>query len=354
MALYERLAELPVEIEGYELAPLSLDVSSDFTRDTTVIRLHGGGEQGIGEDVTYDGLDHVAFQEAGATIELAGAHTLGSLSELLTDEALFPVPPVRAFSYNYRRWGFESAALDLALRQTGRSLAEAVGREPRPVRFVISLRLGSPASIDPLRKRLALYPSMRFKLDPTNEWTEQLIAELAATGAVDTLDLKSFYEGSPVDVETDPQLYRWLLDAFPDEVWLEDADATDPETRELLAPHAARLTWDAPLHSVADIEGAPLGPPRMVNIKPSRFGSLRELCAVYEHCEARGIGMYGGGQFELGPGRGQIQYLASLFHPDNPNDVAPVGYHVHEIGPGLPQSPLPPAPAPTGFRWSEG
>ena len=36
--------------------------------------------------------------------------------------------------------------------------------------------------------------------------------------------------------------------------------------------------------------------------------------------------MYGGGQFELGPGRGQIQYLASVFHPDGPNDVAPTGF----------------------------
>ena len=29
--------------------------------------------------------------------------------------------------------------------------------------------------------------------------------------------------------------------------------------------------------------------------------------------------------FELGPGRGQLQYLASLFHPDGPNDLAPPG-----------------------------
>jgi hypothetical protein len=33
--------------------------------------------------------------------------------------------------------------------------------------------------------------------------------------------------------------------------------------------------------------------------------------------------MYGGGFGELGVGRHQIQYLASLFHPDTPNDVAP-------------------------------
>jgi hypothetical protein len=73
--------------------------------------------------------------------------------------------------------------------------------------------------------------------------------------------------------------------------------------------------------------------------------------AAYEHCEANGIGMYGGGQFELGPGRGQIQYLASLFHPDGPNDTAPSGYNDVEPAEGLPVSPLDPATSDVGFRW---
>ena len=37
--------------------------------------------------------------------------------------------------------------------------------------------------------------------------------------------------------------------------------------------------------------------------------------------------LYGGGQFELGVGRDQIEALASLFYPDGPNDVAPREYH---------------------------
>ena len=99
-----------------------------------------------------------------------------------------------------------------------------------------------------------------------------------------------------------------------------------------------------------DIEGLPFTP-RMVNIKPSRFGPLSELMRGYDYCEAKGIRAYGGGQFELGPGRGQIQYLASLFHPDTPNDVAPTGFHDPHPAPGLPTSPLPPTPSETGFRW---
>ena len=48
-----------------------------------------------------------------------------------------------------------------------------------------------------------------------------------------------------------------------------------------------------------------------------RFGSLRELFACYDYCAQKGIEMYGGGQSELGPGRGQIQYLASLTQPSS-------------------------------------
>jgi hypothetical protein len=353
---YDRIAELPLEIDGYELEGLEFSMpASDFERLTTVIRLGGGGAEGIGEDVTYDAVDHIALQGEGATLDLAGRHTIGSFSELLDGIDLFPAPPVREVSRSYRRWAFESAALDLALRQADTSLARLLDREPRPVTFVISMRLTPPGSeetstIEPIRKRLELYPTLRFKLDPTNDWSDELIARLAETGAVDSLDLKGQYKGTPVDVDTDPVLYRKLVEAFPD-AWLEDPDVNE-NTRPILDPVAERVTWDAIIHSVADIESLPW-PPRMVNVKPSRFGPLRELFAGYDHCEQNRIGAYGGGQWELGPGRGQIQYLASIFHPETPNDVAPSGYNTHGTEPGLPSSPLDPEPSETGFRWGE-
>jgi L-alanine-DL-glutamate epimerase-like enolase superfamily enzyme len=347
---WELLSALPVEVDGYALEGLEVDVSSDFTRLSTVIRLRGAGAEGLGEDVTYDALDHIALQDAGPVLDLAGRHTLGSLCEQLGELDLFPTPPMRDVSRRYRRWAFESAALDLALRQAGTSLPRFLGRRPRPVTYVVSLRLGEPATIDPVRRRLDRYPGLRFKLDPTNSWTPELIADLVATGAVDSLDLKGFYRGTPVDVETDPQLYSRLVDAFP-AAWIEDPDLT-PETDEILRSHRDRITWDAPIHSVADIVALPF-PPRMVNIKPSRMGSLRELFAAYEHCDEQGIRVYGGGQFELSVGRGQIQYLASLFHPDTPNDVAPAGFHVPDPPPGIPTSPLPARPAKIGFRWAQ-
>jgi hypothetical protein len=144
-------------------------------------------------------------------------------------------------------------------------------------------------------------------------------------------------------------LYRRVVEAFPD-AWLEDPDVVTPETAAALADDHDRITWDAPIHSIDDIESLPFAP-RMVNIKPSRIGGLPKLCATYDYCVDRGIGAYGGGQFELGSGRGQAQYLASLFHPDTPNDLAPVGFHDNDPQPGLQASPLAPAPSATGFRW---
>jgi len=345
---FDRLAELPLDVDSYSLEGLEAEVSSDFTRLSTVIHMQGGGEEGVGEDVTYDQLDHIALQDAGPVLELAGKRTIGEFCDVVGSLDLFPADPVRDVSRRYRRWAFESAALDLALRQAGRSLAQVMERELRPLNFVVSLRLGEPPTIEPVRKRLDLYPTLRFKLDPTDEWTDELIAELVATGAVDSVDLKGLYVGTVVDAGADPELYRRVAEAFP-AAWIEDPRLNE-ETDPVLEPYRDRITWDANIHAVADIEGLPF-PPRMVNIKPSRLGGLQELFAAYDYCEEHGIGAYGGGQFELGPGRGQIQYLASLFHPDTPNDVAPTGYNLPEPAPGLPSSPLEPQGSDVGFRW---
>ncbi|MDQ3822716.1 MAG: hypothetical protein M3321_05695 [Actinomycetota bacterium] len=345
MTLYDRIAELPLEIESCAFDRLEQPISSEFTRVTTVVRLRGGGEEGVGEDVTYDGSLH----PPPADLPLAEARSLDDLSTLLEGRDLFPGagPMMEAFRH-YRRWAFESAALDLALRQAGRSLADAVGREARPVTFVVSTRLPDPPSAAPLLRLVARFPGTRFKLDPTLAWTDDVVAELAATQVVDTVDLKGAYKGTPVDLPPDPHLYARVAEGFP-EAWIEDPALTE-ETDRVLAPYRDRITWDAPIHSVADVEALPF-PPRTINIKPSRFGSVRALFEAYEYCGANGLGAYGGGQFELGPGRGQIQYLASLFHASSPNDVAPSGYNARDPADGLPLSPLAPVPVPVGFRW---
>ena len=350
MASFAALADLPLRIDDYGLEGLSRAVSSDFTRVSTVIRLRGAGEEGVGEDVSYAEEAHTSLQAAGPVQPLAGEWTIASFCDHLEALDLWPQPPGSDAFVHYRIWGYESAALDLALRQAGIPLSEALGREARPVTFVVSMRLGDPPTFEPVRRILDRYPTTRFKLDATKEWTPELAERIQATGALDSIDLKGLYVGTVVDQGADPDLYRLVAEAFP-QAWIEDPRLND-ETDPILAPHRHRITWDANIHAVSDIEGLPFAP-RMVNIKPSRLGPLRELMRAYDFCGERNIGMYSGGQFEIGPGRGQIQYLASLFHPDTPNDVAPGGYNHVDPPHGLPASPLPPELSPTGFRWGE-
>jgi L-alanine-DL-glutamate epimerase-like enolase superfamily enzyme len=353
MSTFDLLADLPLRVDGYELEGLRANVSSGFERLSTVVHLKGDGGEGLGEDVVYDAEDQVALQEAGAVLDLAGAYTLGEFCDRIDGLDTFPVEPQRGeVSRLYRRWTFHSAGLDLALRQAGVPLHEALKREARPLTFVVSLRLGEPPSLDPVTSRLRNYPTLRFKLDATSSWTPELIAALVATDAVDSIDFKALYHGTVVDQPPDPVLYRRVLVAFP-HAWIEDPDVVTEGTAQALIEDHSRITWDAPIHSIDDIEALPFAP-RMVNIKPSRVGGLKKLCDTYDYCADRGIGAYGGGQFELGPGRGQAQYLASLFHPDTPNDLAPVGFHDSNPGPGLQSSPMSPAPDATGFRWNSG
>jgi hypothetical protein len=316
MALYDAVRGLELELEGFTTERRETSVSSEFVRVTTTVVLSGRGGVGQGEDVTYQAELHDGFP----ALEARGRMTLDEYSQHLDAYGLD----------DYRRWAFESAALDLALRQNDLSFGAAVERDYGPVRFVVSTRLE-------VRPWLAVYPDLEFKLDPLSAWGDDHMNEVAATGRVRVLDLKGQYEGTPVDQPADARLYRSVVTAFPDAI-IEDPKLT-AETREALEGSEERWSWDAPIHSAADIAERD---PRFCNIKPSRFGTVRRLLDAIDHCNARGIVMYGGGQFELGPGRPQIQALASLFYADSPNDVAPADYNTGGPRPGLPQSPLSP------------
>jgi hypothetical protein len=346
---YARVAGLPIAVERCELLPLVRDTSSGFTKVSIVVRLGGGGHSGEGEDITWDQIDQIEFLRGGDQLAwLHGARTFDEFSTLLGLANLFPVEPIRDSARFYRRWAFESAALDLALRQNGLSLRDAVGRATLPVRFVASVRIGDPPSLARLHERLRSDPRLRFKLDPTMSWDDALVSDLARLGCVDVIDMKGHYRNANVALPPEAGLYRRVIDGLP-EAWIEDP-AFEDGTADLLDLHRDRITWDEPIHSVGDIEALPWRP-RMLNLKPARFGSVRALFDAYDHCAEHGIGAYGGGMFELGPGRGQLQYLASLFHPDGPNDIAPEGYNLQVAPAGLQPSPLAPEPHPTGFRW---
>jgi L-alanine-DL-glutamate epimerase-like enolase superfamily enzyme len=343
--LYECLGGLPLRVDGHHLQLLEQPVSSGFLRVTTLISLEGGGHRGQGEDVTYDEQLHRDRLAKLSALDLTGSFSLGEFSDLLES-----ISPAEHAPLDYLRWGLESAALDLALRQAGLSLPEAVGRSFQPLRFVVSTRLGEPVGDSIVKGWLEFYPDLEFKLDPQSSWTDELAGLLAATDRVRIVDLKGAYSGTPVDQPYDPELYRLVKRWFP-LAYIEDPAPVE-EVLVTLADAKERLSWDAIIHSADDIRSL-MWRPGAINIKPSRFGSLRRLLEAIDHCHAEGIPMYGGGQFELGIGRSQIQALASVFYSEGPNDTAPGDFNFGEPREGLPTSPLAPPTRPQpGFAFA--
>src|SRR3954465_15461499 len=123
-SLWKRLGPAPLEVGAYELGRLEQPVTRGFTRVTTVVHLRGGGHEGLGEDVTWYPEHHDREQKTGAVLPLAGSWTLESFSDTLD----MPDP--------HRRWAYESAALDLALRQAQTTLAEPASPRGRPKALV--------------------------------------------------------------------------------------------------------------------------------------------------------------------------------------------------------------------------
>jgi hypothetical protein len=309
-AALERLAGLALLVEAVDVQHLERPSAGGGPRRTAVARLTGGGVEGLGEEVTFQHDDLLrALPDHGQPFH--GASTLAELWERLDDVDLFDREPRYDVVRSYRRWALEAAALDLALRQAGLSLGDAVGRVPAPVRFVVS----------PPRAHLRRFGRARLKVDAV---------DLQPGLPVEIVDFKG--AGDARSVEQAVALYPEALLEDPPHV-----------------PNGARVSWDIGIRSRADLDRL-LEPPAAINVKPARLGSLPTLFELYDVCASTGIAVYGGGQHELGPGREQIQLLAALFHPDAPNDVAPEGYNEAQPPARLPVSPLS-VPSRPGFGW---
>jgi hypothetical protein len=277
-SLWPRLAELPLVIEECDYDRLHAVLAYEFERITTHVRLVGADADGLGEDVSVFREDGTTLHETQPSLPLEGEWTLAGFCDHLATLELWPEPPEWDVALRFRNWAFESAALDLALRQAGRSLHDVLGLEPQPVRFVNSLGLGKEPSIEPVRRRLARSPGVRFKLDAEATWAPALVDEVAATGAVDTIDFKGQYGFEVKDPEALNALYDHVLAAFPD-AYLEDPHDL-PEIAQRLGDHLERVSYDSPIRSAGDIGATPLAA-RVVNVKPSRIGGLRPLFEVY-------------------------------------------------------------------------
>ena len=299
--------------------------------------LRGGGHEGRGEDVTYVAEDHDGFP---LDLPLAGTWTIDAFSERIGGLDLFPAGgPTMAGQETYRRWAFESAALDLALRQAGRSLGAALG---------LDVPSAALRRLDAARHHAVAggRPVARVQARPDAGLGRREDGVRRRDGPRARPRLQVVLRGHA----------RWTTRPTRRSTRRSRGRSRTPSsrTRRWRARRATalngqedRFSFDAPIHSWADVEAvaarAGLGGrlPRFLNIKPSRFGSLRALLDCVARAQAAGIVLYGGGQFELGVGRDHIQALASLLYADGPNDVAPRDFH-GEPRPGVPRSPLVP------------
>ena len=339
--LWPPLRNLPLRIERLEARPLELQVGPGFRRRTVEVRLSGAGAVGRGEDSGWSGASHAALC-ASAGPWAPSVTTLGELSlhleELPGGDGPMAGVERGSDSWRSRRWALESAALDLALLRAGCSLPELLGIRPGPLRFVASR---APRTIEEVHRLLARCPGLRLKLDASPVWSEAFLRELGATGAVEIVDLHRVPE-----VPGQLELLERILEHLPGAL-IEDAPP-GPEAEQRLREAGASCALDAGLLGPADLEGRS-ELVRSVSLKPARVGSLHAHLALAEACRSQGLETHGGGRFELGVGRLQLQTLAALLHPGAPNDLAPVQHHVGEDGTDLSSSPLEVAGLRPGF-----
>ncbi len=337
------LADLPLVVEALEYGRLDPGPGFGDAHSTRLVRLTGAGHEGLGEDIT------LFLDPDGPDLALAGDWTLGSFCAHLDTLEQWPdgEPEFGDMARRFRNWAYESAALDLALAQAGRPLHEVLGREPRPVTYVNSFGMGDPDVVPKVLRRLERYPRLRFKLDVHEAWTDETVAALARTGAVHVVDFKGRYAARGRRPDALPALYERVLAGLPDALVEDPHDL--PEVTALVAPHADRVSYDAPIHTVADLDAQPVAA-RTFNIKPSRVGRLRTCSRSTRRARSAASRCTAAAWASSAWREGRSSCWPRCSRPDGPNDVAPPGFNALEPAAGLPMSPLAPDPAPLGFR----
>ena len=155
--------------------------------------------------------------DAGPYLELAGTWTLEGFCDHLATLDQWKGQEVEwELARNWRNWAFEAAALDLALRQAGLTLPDVLGREPRPLRFVNSLGLGDPPSVERIARRVELNPTVGFKLDAEVSWTPRDRARAGALTACGRSTSRAATASTVEDVDALVAMYRAVIDAFSD------------------------------------------------------------------------------------------------------------------------------------------
>ena len=240
--------------------------------------------------------------------------------------------------HDYRRWAFESAALDLALRQAGRSLADAVGRAPRrSLRHLDAAR--RPALARPVKGSLDLHPSSASSSTPTSDWTTSSSPSWPRPARSTRSTSRATTRARP----STSRPTRRSTGASSRRSRTRGSRTRAHATRRA-DPRAAR----GPHHvGRADpLDRRHRGAPVAAEDDQHQALALREPSSRSSTptttAPSTGSAPTAAASGSSARAAARSSTSPSLFHPDTPNDVAPGGYNAPEPQPGLPDSPLEP------------
>lgn len=308
--LARSLADLFVEIDAVEVETDSVTVAGFYDgqpRPTGIVRLHGRGHIGEGENVDWYPEDQTAFTATCPRHIVTGNARVEEISASLA-----------VLDSGYHRAAIEAATIDLALKQAGLNLVALTRRRPRPLRFCWSLGVGDydedGRPLDAIERVLGAAPGAGLKIDvPAEGWPADVWGSLAAHGRIVVLDFKRSGDAAGV---------ARAHAAIPD-AWIEDPPLDALADRPAWAHRVALdgyITCAADLKAHASVTAA-------VNVKAARVGGPLEALRCIETSRDHGWEVYFGGMFEVGAGRRQARTLAAIFSPGAWNDLAPTRTH---------------------------
>ena len=211
---------------------------------------------------------------------------------------------------HFARAGLEMACWDLLARRQGVSLAAMLGGTRAEILSGVSLGIeDDPAALlDQIDRHLADgYRRVKLKVAPGHDIGVVRLVRDRFPDLSLQVDANSAYRLEDAATLRALDAFGLLLIEQP----LAHDDIVDHA--RLQAILRTPICLDESIHSAEDARKAlDLGSCRVINIKVSRVGGLREARRIHDLCLARGVPVWCGGMHEFGVGRAANMAIASL------------------------------------------
>lgn len=221
---------------------------------------------------------------------------------------------------NFAKAGLEMACWDLLARREGKPLAALLGGTQTEI--VSGVSLGIERDVETLFGLIDQYLDegyRRIKLKIAPGWDVDVVRRVRERHPEVPLqvDANSAYTLDDIDRLKQLDDFNLLLIEQP----LAHDDIIDHV--RLQAALKTPVCLDESIHSAEDARKAlDLGACRVINIKVSRVGGLREAKRVHDVCASRGVPVWCGGMHEFGIGRAANLAVSSLPNFTVPGDIS--------------------------------